>query len=255
MSSLNPNGRFSSRVENYIKYRPGYPDAIVELFRKECGLAPASVVADVGSGTGILAALLLRSGHIVFGVEPNPEMRAAAERLLGGYPAFTSISGTAESTTLKEQGVDFIVAGQAFHWFDCRKTREEFLRILKRAGPVALIWNDRNMDSPFSKAYEQLLKTYGTDYEEVNHRHVDAKVLDPFFGRAGYKQAVFPNEQVFNLAGLTGRLLSSSYAPEAGHPKHVPMLKALDALFHAHQRNGEVRFSYETKVYYGPLSE
>ena len=252
--SLNSTRRFSSRVENYIKYRPGYPDAVIELFRNECGLAPASIVADVGSGTGILTDLFLRNGCTVFGVEPNEEMRKAAERLLNKYPNFTNISGTAESTSLPDRSVDIITAGQAFHWFNRDETRQEFFRILKHRGWVGLIWNDRDLIDPFSKAYEQLLETYGIDYEKVNHRLVDAGALGSFFGKAGFRQAVFPNEQFFNLEGLTGRLLSSSYAPEAEHPDHAPMLKALDTIFHEHQRNGEVRIAYKTKVYYGELS-
>src|SRR6266446_9260655 len=110
-----PTERFSNRVENYIRYRPGYPKEIIELLKAECGLFPQSVVADAGSGTGLLAKLFLENGNLVFGIEPNREMRAAGERLLQAYPRFTSIAGTAEATTLPGQSVDFVTAGQAFH--------------------------------------------------------------------------------------------------------------------------------------------
>jgi SAM-dependent methyltransferase len=246
--------RFSSRVENYVKYRPGYPQAVLDLLREKCGLTGASVVADVGSGTGILTEMFLKNGNPVFGVEPNPDMRAAAERLLSRYSNFTSISGTAEASTLKNGSVNFITASQAFHWFDREKARLEFQRILKPGGWVALIWNDRSMTSPFSKTYDEILKTYGTDYEDVNHRHTDAKVIGPFFGSNGCQQASFPSGQVFDFEGLKGRLLSSSYAPEAGHPRHEPMLKALCALFDEYQTGGKVTFEYHTVVYYGQLS-
>jgi ubiquinone/menaquinone biosynthesis C-methylase UbiE len=126
--------RFSSRVENYIKYRPGYPPAMLDLLKEKCGLTGGSMVADIGSGTGILTELFLRNGNQVIGVEPNREMREAAERLLGKDPKFTSVSGTAESTTLKDQSVDFIAASQAFHWFDREQARREFLRVLKPGG-------------------------------------------------------------------------------------------------------------------------
>jgi len=163
--------RFSSRVENYIKYRPDYPPDILELLKGMCGLSGDSVIADIGSGTGILTELFLRNGNEVFGVEPNREMREAAERLLGKYPNFKSISGRAESTTLKVGSVDFITASQAFHWFDRKKARREFLRIIKPGGWTVLIWNERELVSPFARAYEHLLRTYATDYEEVNHSH------------------------------------------------------------------------------------
>lgn len=252
---LKPTERFSSRVENYIKYRPGYPKAIIELLQKECQLTDASIIADIGSGTGILTELLLKNGNPVYGVEPNQEMRAAAERLLSGFAQFHSVPATAEATTLPDKSMDLITAGQAFHWFDCGKARQEFLRILKPQGWIALIWNDRNISAhPFFKAYEQLLKTYATDYEAVGHKHTDTELFGSFFGAGAFKVATFPNEQVFDYEGLQGRLLSSSYAPEPGHPKHVPMLEELSAIFKQYQMNGKVTFQYDTVVYYGQLS-
>lgn len=246
--------RFSSRVENYIRYRPGYPAAVLDLLKEKCGLTGVSMIADVGSGTGILTELFLRNGNRVFAVEPNRDMREAAERLLGKYPNFTSISGTAEATRLEDQSVDIVTAGQAFHWFAREQARREFLRLLRPGGWVVLIWNDRILTSPLAAAYEHLLRTYGTDYEEVNHKHTDAKVIGPFFGAGGYEQAGFPNRQVFDWDGLKGRLLSSSYAPEPGHPHHAPMLEALTRLFEEHQTGGTVAFDYDTLVYFGRLA-
>lgn len=252
---LNPTERFSSRVENYIKYRPGYPKAIIDLFRKDCLLTSASVIADIGSGTGILTELLLKNHNTVYGIEPNQEMRGAAQRLLNGYPQFHSVAATAEATTLSEKSIDLITAGQAFHWFDCGKARHEFLRILKPGGWVALIWNGRNItDHPLFRAYEQLLQTYATDYEAVGHKHTDSDLVRAFFGTGDFKIATFPNEQIFDYEGLQGRLLSSSYAPELGHPKHAPMLEELRAIFNRHQANGKVTFEYDTVVFYGRLS-
>jgi SAM-dependent methyltransferase len=225
------------------------------LLRIQCGLVPASVVADVGSGTGILTELLLKNGNRVYGVEPNREMREAAERLLKPYPAFHSIPGTAEATTLASQSVHLITAGQAFHWFERDKTRTEFCRILERDGRVALLWNDRDTTShPFLQQYEQLVRTFGTDYEAVNHKQIDAGAIGAFFGTKGFEQAVFSNRQVVDWDSLKGRLLSSSYAPEPGHPRHEPMLEALRTLFLEHQTNGRVVFDYHTIVYYGKLA-
>lgn len=245
--------RFSSRVEHYLKYRPGYPPDVLDLLKEKCGLAGNSVVADIGSGTGILTELFLRNGNPVFGVEPNREMREAAERLLGKYPNFTSVSGTAEATALKKQSVGFVTAGQAFHWFDRERARQEFVRILNPGGWVVLIWNDRELTSPFAEAYERLLRTYGTDYATVNYRHSDTRVIGQFFDTARYGKSDFPNKQLFDLEGLKGRLLSSSYAPEPGHPQHTPMLQAVNRLFSKYQRDGKVTFEYRTVVYYGQV--
>jgi ubiquinone/menaquinone biosynthesis C-methylase UbiE len=157
--------RFSNRVENYAKYRPGYPPAMLEFFKDHLGLTPDSVIADIGSGTGLSAKLFLENGNVVYGVEPNAGMRASAEGSLIEFKNFRSIDGTSTETTMDDESVDFIIAAQAFHWFDPHPTRGEFQRILKPNGYVALIWNERRLDStPFSK-YEQLLLKYAIDYQ------------------------------------------------------------------------------------------
>jgi len=248
---LSPTQRFSSRVDNYVRYRPGYPAAVSTLLQGECELTADSVVADIGSGTGKLTELLLQGGCRVVGVEPNAEMRAAGERLLASRPRFTSVAATAEATTLADQCVDLIVAGQAFHWFDQDRCREEFRRILKPGGWVALIWNDRRTDTtPFLTAYEALLQDFATDYEQVNHRNIDAAVIQQFF-RSEVKSKSFPYAQKFDFEGLRGRLLSSSYAPEAGQPNHAAMLIRLREIFETYRENGQVTIEYDALVYYG----
>jgi SAM-dependent methyltransferase len=211
-------------------------------------------VADVGSGTGFLTELFLENGNPVFGIEPNREMREAGERLLQKHELFTSVEGTAEATTLRDQSADFVVAGQAFHWFDRATCRLEFARILRPPGWVVLVWNDRHTDTtPFLIEYERLLQMFANDYKEVNHKNVDATALKAFFGTKPHK-AVFPNCQRFDFDGLKGRLLSSSYAPEAGQPRHEEMLAALRKLFDEHQHNERVTFDYDTIVFYGRLA-
>ena len=127
---MNTVQRFSNRVENYVKFRPGYPPEVLQLFHDEMKLRPDSVIADIGSGTGISAKLFLENGNEVFGVEPNDAMRSAAENFLSGYSKFRSVNGTAENTTLDESSLDFVIAAQAFHWFKPEETHGEFKRIL-----------------------------------------------------------------------------------------------------------------------------
>jgi ubiquinone/menaquinone biosynthesis C-methylase UbiE len=220
----------------------------------ECGLRTDSSVADVGSGTGLLAELFLKAGNRVFGIEPNREMREAGEQLLRGYARFTSINATAEATTLPDHSVDFVTAGQAFHWFDRSCVGVEFARILKPSGWIVLIWNERHTAStPFLRAYEQLLQTYSPDYAEVDHKLIDRDVIQAAFPEMSFTLRTFDNQQRFDLEGVTGRLLSSSYAPEAGHPNHAPMLAELAAIFEKYQQHGEIVFEYETLVNYGQV--
>lgn len=242
--------RFSSRVRDYVRYRPGYPPAVLEILRAETGLSPAHVIADVGAGTGISTRLFLDHGNVVHAVEPNAEMRAAAEVGSGGEPRFRSVDGTAEATGMPDASVDFAVAGQAFHWFDAAAARREFRRILRPGGWAVLMWNTRRRESsPFLIDYEALLRRYGTDYATVNHENVTAETLRAFFGGAYAHRRAY-NEQVVDFDGIRGRLLSSSYAPAAGHPDHAPMLAELERIFAERATDGHVVIEYDVDVYF-----
>ena len=250
-----PTRRFSDRVDNYVKYRPGYPSDVLDHLREVAGLTPESIVADVGTGTGISARLFLDYGCTVFGIEPNREMREAAQRLLKSFPKFQAIDGAAEATTLADQSVDFVTAGQAFHWFDPARAKAEFRRILRPGGNVVLMWNRRKTTgTPFLQAYEQLLLEFGTDYQQVRHENIDDNALAAFFGSGRYVAATFANQQSFDFQGLRGRLLSSSYAPAPGEPKHEPMMRALGTLFERYNTDGRVGFDYDTQVYVGAVN-
>ncbi len=239
-------------MENYVKYRPSYPSGVIETLVKECGLTEKSVVADIGSGTGILSESFLKNGNQVFGVEPNREMREAGERLLKRYRNFTSVEGTAEATTLPDHSLDFVTGAQAFHWFDRERARTEFARILIATGWVALIWNDRQTETTsFLREYEDLLQTYGTDYPGAA---INDAAIAAFFSPQHFTVKLFENRQVFDLDELKGRLRSSSYTPEPGHPNFDPMLNALRDIFNRHQVNGKVSFDYATRMYYGRLT-
>lgn len=253
MPVTNSTQRFSSRVDNYVRYRPGYPREVIDFLKTECSLTPETVVADIASGTGIWTHRLLENGNTVFGVEPNEEMRKAGEQYLTEFPKFTSVPGTAEDTTLPEHSVEMVTAAQAAHWFDRVRARSEFVRILKPGGWTVLLWNERLTDStPFLCAYEKLLLDYGTDYKEVRHERTTAEIRD-FFAPSAYKEKTFKSAQRFDYEGLEGRLLSSSYTPQVGDPRYMAMLSELQKLFAEHQANGKVDLAYDTRVFYGVL--
>lgn len=243
--------RFANRVEDYVKYRPGYPVTIISYLQDTCGLEPGATVADIGAGTGISSALFLDAGYVVLGVEPNKEMREKAEELLGKRPGFTITAGTAEQTELNSHCVDAIVAGQAFHWFDVQKSKAEFQRILKPGGFIALIWNERETGSDFEQAYDQLISKHGKDYVEVQHRNIQPENIAAFLQPGSYRSVTFPNSQVFDFDGLKGRLQSSSYMPATDDPGHAPMIADLKELFDTHQSGGHITIHYTTKVYTG----
>ncbi|MES2279729.1 MAG: class I SAM-dependent methyltransferase [Bacteroidota bacterium] len=246
--------RFTNRVDNYTKYRPGYPPGVMQLLQTSAQLTANSTIADAGSGTGIFTALLLHEGYTVYAVEPNDAMRHAADDQLKGDKKYHSVNGTAEATTLKPGSIDLIVCAQAFHWFNAHQTKIEFARILKPGGKVALIWNNRQVEiDEFSINYEILLQQQASDYKRVNHQNLTEADFSAFFKNGQYQLSKFPNVQVFDQAGLIGRAFSSSYVPSEDTAEGQAFLHQLRGIFNRHQVNGTVNVEYQTEVYLGEV--
>jgi SAM-dependent methyltransferase len=255
---MKPTERFSNRADDYRRYRPGYPVAVIDLMRDACGLKTGAAVADIGSGTGIFTKLLLEGGFDVTAVEPNDPMRLAAEEDLRHFPRFHSVAAAAEHTGLPEAPFVAITVAQAFHWFDHQAARQEFQRLLRPDGWVFIIWNNRQIDtSPFVRDYESLLKTLGEPYEAAAHRDQDAgtRSLEVLFPAGSFQLAEFDNPHIMDWPGLRGRFLSASYVPAKDDPRHEEYLRRLEQIFHRHSANGQVTSDQKTKVYYGKLVE
>jgi SAM-dependent methyltransferase len=252
MTFADSKQRFSNRVADYVRYRPSYPAALLDLLRADCGLRPGNVVADIGSGTGFLSELFLKNGNRVYGIEPNKEMRQAGEEYLASYDGFSSIEGSAEATTLDDASINFITAGQSFHWFEPDSARREFVRIVKPGGWMVIAWNDRRMEeSPFTRAYENILERFGIDYKNVKDSYPEADRIRGFLST--FVQRDLPNHQILDWDSLSGRLRSSSFTPSEGHPNYAPMMEELRKLFDAYRHDGQVRMDYFTRIYYGHL--
>jgi len=247
--------RFTGRVHDYERGRPGYPAELYDALVEHTGIAPGAVVVDLGSGTGLSSAPLVERGFRVVAIEPNDEMRAAAAARFAGWEGFSTRDGSAEATGLAAGSADLALAAQAFHWFDPAATRAELLRVLRPPAPVALVWNARRaVGTPFVEDYEQLLLDYGTDYTSVGHRGIGGERLSAFFQRA-FVTLRFVNRQALDRAGLQARLLSSSYVPGRGEPRHEEMMIALDRLFDRRQEDGRVTLDYDTELYLGELAD
>ncbi|MGC1547409.1 MAG: class I SAM-dependent methyltransferase [Rhodanobacter sp.] len=254
MNQLQSTERFSDRVADYVRFRPDYPTALLDWLRSEHGVTANWLVADIGAGTGISSKMFLDAGHRVIAVEPNAPMREAAEQWLGSNQRFSTVDGRADATGLPDASIDLISVAQAFHWFDPEATRHEFHRILRSTGLAAIYWNSRRLTgTPFLEAYEALLQRYGTDYTSVAERYADDETMRTWFG-AGFRGAAsFPHAQRLDFDALRGRLLSSSYAPKAGHPQHEPMLHALRELFDRCAVDGTISFDYDTRIFVGQV--
>ncbi len=244
--------RFNDRVEDYARWRPGYPPALVgEL----CGLASGATLADIGCGTGKLAEIFLDAGYRVLGVEPNAAMRQAAQTALGRREGFSLHEGRAEATGLPSASVDAILVGQAFHWFEPVATRAEFRRILRRpAGLVALIWNDRDdANCPVLAEYERLLQKLVPAYADVERRGRGARPVEEFFAPAPVTESEIPHAQSLTWEGVRGRVLSASYVPRSG-PAHEALFAGLRQCFEQQAVNGLVELRYITRLYAGRLA-
>jgi len=238
--------RFSGRVGAYLKYRQGYPDALIPLIEKKSGLTRHSVVADVGCGTGLLAECFLRNGYPVFGVEPNQEMRESAEQRLHAFAGFRSVAGSAESTGLKSNSIDLVTVGRAFHWFNTRRALAEFSRILKPEGSCAIVWNQRK-GSSFMRDYDSFLQAYCDDYREMRSARAEQRKL---LEDLGFCLSTLAHSERSTMKQLRGKILSLSITPDPQHPRFEPMLKSIEELFHKHESDGQVRFEYNTLVYH-----
>ena len=241
--------RFSDRVANYIKYRPSYPQVVVDTIISECHPGKMHTVADIGSGTGIFSKLLLERDFNVIGVEPNESMRKTAEHQLSDYENFSSVDGQSECTNIANSSIDLITAAQAFHWFDGEKTKQEFSRILKPGGYLALIWNQRKVDQPFQKEYDSILRKYATDYNSVNHMNISDEDIAGFFYPGKVATFDFKNSQQLDLIGFLGRMQSSSYTPKVNTREHETLMKVAEDLFRRYAGNGTITFEYDTRLY------
>ena len=246
--------RFSTRVEDYQRYRPGYPDDLITTLTEQCHLHPGDAVADIGAGTGIFTAKLIAARLSVYGVEPNDAMREMAEQQLGVHANFNSRAGTAETTGLDYHSVKLITVAQAFHWFDPDQSKTEFKRILSPGGYLALIWNRRRITQPLQQAYEALLRQNAPDYGRVNHMDIRDEAINQFFGHNQVGKFCFKYCQSLDFEGLLGRLKSSSYCPAESSPAFGQLGQKLRGLFDEYANQGRVSFDYDTQLFLGQLS-
>ncbi|MFE4107868.1 class I SAM-dependent methyltransferase [Almyronema epifaneia] len=206
----NPLDRFSQRADDYARYRPSYPTAAIADVLAE--LSPPIRAADIGAGTGIAARLLAEAGAQVIAIEPNAAMQQAAIP----HPLVTYQTATAEATGLMRGSLDLVTCFQSFHWFHPEASLQEFHRILRPAGRLALVWNDRDESDAFTAAYSQMVRqATGNRYPHHEHRRaLDVVEASPLLG--SFRHHTYAYRQALNLTALLGRCRSSSYVPQQG---------------------------------------
>ncbi len=250
---MNNSDRFTSRVADYVKYRPSYPEAYLDYLANEVSLSLDSIVADIGAGTGILSKLLAPRVKTVIAIEPNAEMRRAAAEYCKDAPNVVIIDGSAEATTLPNASVDFITAAQAFHWFRLDEAKLEFRRVLKPDGKAALVWNVRDIATPFGQEYESLVKQHCLNYLGSGGGSTENLAYRLLFKNGEYDYRIFPNDRGIDLETLIGYSLSTSYAPNKGDENYPGFIKDLMALFERFATGGSLLLSMTTHSYVGEI--
>jgi len=246
-------GKFDGMGKIYSAARPSYPNRLIDFIFS--GYARDEIlIADIGSGTGILTRLLLERGAVVYAVEPNADMKAVAEENLSGYNNFISINGTAEKTGLEDNFIDMITAAQAFHWFDLNEFKKECGRILKKDGNVFLIWNVRGENNDIFISYNAAMKKYcpgysgqagGMEFNEINKFEI-------FFGGA-YEETIYENDLTYDRDGFIRRALSTSYALKKNDPGYPAFTGELGDIFDRFNENGIIKIPNQTQCYSGRL--
>ena len=249
-----PEERFTDRADDYARHRPGYPGGIVGVLQKECGLNSESSIADIAAGTGLLTEVFLNNGNRVQAKEPNAAMLTTLKKLEPVFRGLQCRRGSAEATGLAPASMDFVTVGQAMHWFDLGRTKQEFARILRPGGWCVVVYNERRRaGDAFHEGYEQLLRTYGNDYQEVQDRHLKKESIAGFFHPCNMTRVTMDNVQTLTLDGLRGRIASSSYMPTRESPQYELLQKDIAELFAGSQKDGLVNLGYVCALTFGQL--
>ena len=260
---MNSTTRFTGRSKQYVKYRPSYPPQVLSHLRETIGWSQEKRIADVGAGTGIFTKLILEQGNEVVAIEPNDDMRSELMEQLQSYVTEQNTqhsnklsvrNGSAEMTGLSDHSVDGIVCAQSFHWFDQKRARAEFIRVLKPQADVVLLWNQRDVQaSQFVRDYESLFMQYGEQYNAVKHKQMNVDVLTSFFGRKP-QLVSFYYEQPLEYEQLIGRIQSSSFSITEQDTRYEAFMNDIKAIFSRHEQAGIVKMIYRTDVYWGKLT-
>ena len=245
--------KFDGRAEDYTLGRPSYSEELIGFLYEKFGLSGKSVIADIGSGTGKFAAHLLERGSEVFCVEPNRDMRLAAESELGRYPNFHSVNGDAENTGLADHCTDFITSAQAFHWFDAAKFRSECLRMIKNGGSAALIWNMRNMADPVNNELFEIYTDCCPRFKGFGGGIMkdDPRISEFFGGEYGYAEFDYP--LYYGRERFISRSLSGSYSLKDGDAGYEKYFEKIVSVFEKYAMDGIVRIENKSAAYFGRL--
>lgn len=227
---MDPTQAYSSRAVKYAKYRWDYAPQAIQAILDVTRISTEATIADIGAGTGILTKHFAGIARRVFAIEPNAEMRHMAARILAPYPACRTIDARAEATTLPDHSIDLITVAQAIHWFEPETAREEFLRILKADGWLAILRNYET-DKGLRDAVAQILtQEQDVDPSQTN-RPAARKPLCFFYGSDDFQRLTFSFTIQETWEEFMGALSSASYSPPEDSPLYAKLERAAREVF------------------------
>jgi ubiquinone/menaquinone biosynthesis C-methylase UbiE len=250
---MDTSSLYDNRVEYYLKYRPGYPDQYVSDLIKLKILQKSDVIVDMGCGTGLLAEIFLRNRNKVIGIEPNLEMRQAAENYLKKYLpiSFKCLNGKAESSTLDPISVNHIVCGESFHWFETHSAIKEFQRILIPNGYLMIFSNWEYKNTDFAKQFNLIIQKHQF---ESNVKPPPKIEWNQIFHNGKYEKIQYPMRKEMNFEQILGYALSLSRTPLPGDKAYEFFKNELKNAFNRFEKNTKILFEFKTKLKFGKLS-
>lgn len=224
--------RFDGKVAEYARYRERYaPEILLPLLRDWCGLTPQWKVADIGAGTGLLSDVFVANGNHVFAVEPNAEMREMFARLHEDLSLIEIVDGTAENTSLEDRSVEIVAVGRAMHWFDTERAMEEFRRILKPGGWIAIIAFGRaQAGREENEAFEKVLRERATDNADSHAGYTVYRRIEDYLA-SDFLRKEISGTMSLDWDELLGMTMSLSHAPRVEDEKYLPFERALREFF------------------------
>ncbi|WP_169739818.1 class I SAM-dependent methyltransferase [Actinospica robiniae] len=140
---------FDQQAEAYDRFRPAYPDAVIDEL---LGPMPAGLdVLDVGCGTGIAARQIAQRGAKVLGVELAPRMAEVAR----GHGVDVEIAAF-EGWDAAGRTFDRVTSAQAWHWLDLPIATAKAAAVLRPGGRLCLIWNAGCQPDDLADALEEV---------------------------------------------------------------------------------------------------
>lgn len=243
--------KFTGKAKTYAASRPSYPDELIDLLYRDY-ISPDSVIADVGSGTGIFSKLLLERGNKVFCIEPNEDMQSEAKRYLSDFDKCVFVQAGAENTTLPDNSVDFITAAQSFHWFDRKKFAAECKRLCRQKPLAALIWYSYDAKTDIVRELEGINADCCPDFKGFAGGSKPESGVNGFF--VNYSTFRFPSERVFaDETAFINRCFSSSYAPSPESESGKNYENKLSRYFLKHSHSGRLALPVATVAHIGEV--